>query len=134
MWQVTGSGLCTCTVLNGLDGFAQAANNMRESGNTLGDGFGGEQVIASFVSSTAFSCFTPGDFQVLRQFLAETPAKAFLHIGADGIQAADLLLAQLASTIVPAQNFRVAPKIFEKPAGKLIDTKRLKPICVRRFG
>ena len=107
---------------------------MRESGNTLGDGFGGEQVIASFVSSTAFSCFTPGDFQVLRQFLAETPAKAFLHVGADGIQAADLLLAQLASTIVPAQNFRVIPKIIEKPARNLIDAKRFQPIRIHRFG
>jgi hypothetical protein len=54
MWQVTGSGLRARTVLNGLDGLAQTANNMRESGNTLGDGFGGEQVIATFVTFKTF--------------------------------------------------------------------------------
>ena len=42
---------------------------------------------------------------MLRQFLAETTAKTFLHVRTDGIQAADLLFDQFASAKIFAQYF-----------------------------
>jgi hypothetical protein len=128
MWQVTGSRLPASAALDGLYGFAQAADDSGKSGHSLRNGFRRKQVVTSFVSAPALSGFTPGNFQVLRQFLAEPTAKTFFHIRTNRIQAPDLLFDQFAPAKIFAQYFRVIPKILEKPASKLINAERFQSI------
>ncbi len=108
---------------NGLNGFAQAADDMAKSGDTPGNGFRWQQVVATFISATAFTSFAPGDFEMLRQLFSETAAKPFFHVGADGIQAANLLLHQFTSAEILVQYFGIFPKVLEELAGELVDAE-----------
>jgi len=80
-------------------------------------------MIASLVTATAFSRFTTRNFQMLRQFFSEAATESFLDVGADGIQAADLLLHQFTAAIILHQYFRVRPKIIKQLAGDLVNAK-----------
>jgi len=79
--------------------------------------------MATRITALAFSRFAAGNFQVLREFLAEAAPEPFFNVGTDRIQAANLLFGQFTSTIIFSQKFGVSPEIIEQPAGNLIDTK-----------
>src|SRR5476651_2236497 len=91
-------------------------------------------MIATLVTTTAFTRLATGNFQMLRQFFSKAATETFFNFGANGIQTADLLLHQFTTAIIFHQNFRIGPKIIEQLTGELVNPERFKPVRrVRMF-
>ena len=84
---------------------------------------------AAFIAAPALSRFAARHFEALRQLFAEAPAIAFLHVRADRVETAHLLLDQLSASIILAQDFRIHPKVVEQLPGQPINSKVLQTIA-----
>ena len=72
--------------------------------------FSRQQAGAGFVTATALTGGASGNTEVVRPFLAEAAAVAFLDVRANGVETAHLLADQLPSEHIAAENLRASQK------------------------